>query len=171
MTHSQRCSSPFCLFRTRSLIAADRTGGKKKSKAIEGKHRVSFRNLEMVLACFGKERYCHMLQVHTNEKEFFQLCLLLLESDTVKHARFHCQEQTVIKATAVVASEIQKIPSDEETHFQDEVKLHKRCPQILRAAPCLPSILCALLFPSASHASHPPSPHVLSCWKMNSSTL
>lgn len=40
-----------------------------------------------------------MLQVCTNEKEIFQLCLFILESEAVKHVRFHCQEQTVIKAT------------------------------------------------------------------------
>lgn len=40
-----------------------------------------------------------MLQVCTNEKEIFQLCLFILESEAVKHARFHCQKQAVIKAT------------------------------------------------------------------------
>lgn len=48
--------------------------------------------------CFGREKYCHMQQVYTNEREIFQLCSLILESEPVKYARFHCQKQTLIKA-------------------------------------------------------------------------
>ena len=63
------------------------------------KRNISIQKPVNVLACSGSETYCHMMQVRTNEKDIFQLCLFILESEAVKHARFYCQKQTVIKAT------------------------------------------------------------------------
>lgn len=79
-----------------------------------------------------------MLQVCKNKKDIFQLCLFILvrrsEACKISLPEADCNKNH----TAVVASKIQKILSDEESHFQDEVNSTPLHSTILRAAPCLP---------------------------------
>lgn len=97
------------------------------------------------------DKYCHMLEVRTNERDRFFLCLSFHSRNRTTEACRIASLQTagIKRHTAVVASKIHQTVKKGKTHFKDELILHMPhlgCPRMSQAVPYLRFFLSS--FPS-----------------------
>lgn len=102
--HTVRGAFPDFCFYIQWLLLVDSTAkGKSPRTTTEGRKgggSVTFWSLKIIMTGFRRDKYCHMLQVGTNQRDrFFHLCLFILEIKAVKRAELLHYKLPVLKAT------------------------------------------------------------------------